>query len=115
MAAFKLTEIHRDLFYTPKSYSLAYSCTADFYAERNTLAWSFWNIFGAVDKVQRQHIHSGNVAVLEDGGRYIYHLITKDNIYQKATYQNLEAALICMRHHMVGDCYIIFEGYFDFN
>lgn len=101
MTAFKLTEVKADIFQVPQSYSLAFASTADFYAEKGKLAWKVAQIFGQYDELSRQHICSGNVAVLEDNSRFVYLLLTKDNMYHKADYNNLEAALICLRHHMV--------------
>lgn len=110
MSAFKLAEIRTDLFQIPQTYSLAYSCAADFQAERGSLGWQIGLIFGQTEELQRQQIFRGNVAVLEgEGPRYIYHLVVKDTLFQKATYHDLEAVLICLRHHMVS---MIFYFYF---
>lgn len=104
MSAFKLTEVRTDLFQVPQTYSLAYSCAADFQAERGSLGWQIGLIFGQTEKLQRQPIARGNVAVLEgEGPRYIYHLVVKDTPDQRATYQDLEAVFICLRHHMVSE------------
>ncbi|KAL9908944.1 terminal ADP-ribose protein glycohydrolase 2 isoform 1-T3 [Glossina fuscipes fuscipes] len=100
MTAFKLTEINCDLLDVPQNYSLAYTSTADFFPEKGTLAWKFSIIFGQTDQLRRQHIQRGNIAVLEENSRFIYHLVIVENIYQRTTYENLEAAIICMRHHM---------------
>uniref|UniRef100_A0A1B0AU77 Macro domain-containing protein n=1 Tax=Glossina palpalis gambiensis TaxID=67801 RepID=A0A1B0AU77_9MUSC len=100
MTAFKLTEMNCDLFDVPQNYSLAYTSTADFFPEKGTLAWKFSIIFGQTDQLRRQHIQRGNIAVLEENSRFIYHLVIVENIYQRTTYENLEAAIICMRHHM---------------
>uniref|UniRef100_A0A1A9ZSH4 Macro domain-containing protein n=1 Tax=Glossina pallidipes TaxID=7398 RepID=A0A1A9ZSH4_GLOPL len=100
MTAFKLTEMNCDLFDVPQHYSLAYTSTADFFPEKGTLAWKFSIIFGQTDQLRRQHIQCGNIAVLEENARFIYHLVIVENTYQRTTYENLQAALICMRHHM---------------
>ncbi|XP_037822217.1 uncharacterized protein LOC119610890 [Lucilia sericata] len=100
MTAFRLNEVKADVFHVPQTYSLAYSCNADFYAEKGKLAWKFGVIFGQHDELSRQYICSGEVAVLEDNARFIYSLVTKDTMYHKSSYENVESALICMRHHM---------------
>ncbi|XP_073842045.1 terminal ADP-ribose protein glycohydrolase 2 [Musca autumnalis] len=100
MTAFKLTEVKADIFQIPQSYSLAFSSSADFYAEKGKLAWKVGVIFGQYDELSRQYITSGNVAVLEDHNRFIYLLVTKENMYYKSTYGDVESALICLRHHM---------------
>lgn len=104
MTAFKLTEMNCDLFDVPQHYSLAYTSTADFFPEKGTLAWKFSIIFGQTDQLRRQHIQCGNVAILEENSRFIYHLVIIEN-HQRTTYENLQAALICMRHHMVSEFY----------
>jgi len=57
--------------------------------------------FGHVDELKRQNRHTGNVAVLEQDGRYIYNLITKERSHEKCTYTALYYALLAMREHMV--------------
>lgn len=101
MSIFKLVETKADLFHVPQTYSLAYCSNADFHAEKGKLAWKFALIFGQTEKISRQYITSGNVAVLEDNSRFVYMLITKDSVYGRSTYENLESALICLRQHMV--------------
>lgn len=101
MTTFKLTEVKADIFQVPQTYSLAFSSTADFYAEKGKLAWKVGVIFGQNDELSRQYVTNGNVAVLEDHARFIYLLVTKDNMYHKSSYGDVEAALICLRHHMV--------------
>lgn len=102
MSAFKLVELRTELFQVPQSYSLAYNCAADFQAEPGSLGWQMKIIFGQSEELKHQQITRGNVAVLEgDGTRYIYHLVVKDMYTQRATYQDVEAVLICLRHHMV--------------
>lgn len=50
----------------------------------------------------RQDAHSGNVAVLRDGNRFIYNLVTKGRHHEKSTYIALFYALLATREHMVG-------------
>lgn len=108
MSAFKLVEVQTDLFQVPQTYSLAYNCAAEFQAERGSLAWKIGVIFGQTEELQHQQISKGNVAVLEsDGARYIYHLVVKNTNSQPVNFQDLEAVLVCLRHHMVSKSIII--------
>ncbi|XP_075161104.1 terminal ADP-ribose protein glycohydrolase 2 [Haematobia irritans] len=100
MTTFKLTEVKADIFQIPQTYSLAFTSTSDFYAERGTLGWQVNLIFGQNDELSRQYITNGNVAVLEDHDRFIYLMVTKENMYYKSTYGDVEAALICLKYHM---------------
>ena len=112
MTAFRLTEVKADLFHVPQTYSLAYTTNANFYEEKGKLAWKFGIIFGQHDELSRRHICSGNVAVLEDNARFIYSLVTKDSMFYKSTYENVESALICMRQHMVSEIVFVFVFFY---
>ncbi|XP_039963164.1 uncharacterized protein LOC126763528 [Bactrocera neohumeralis] len=100
MHQFKLTEMKTNLLYAPESYALAHAVSADLNTMKGTLAWQFAVIFGNFEELSKQPITVGNVAVMEHQSRFIYFLVTKENVYETTTYNTLHAALICMREHM---------------
>ncbi|XP_054732103.1 uncharacterized protein LOC129240370 [Anastrepha obliqua] len=100
MQQFKLTEMKTNLLYAPESYALAHAVSADLNTMKGSLAWQFAVIYGNFDELSKQPITVGNVAVMEQQSRFIYFLVTKENVYETTTYNTLHAALICMREHM---------------
>ncbi|XP_067643099.1 uncharacterized protein Targ2 [Eurosta solidaginis] len=100
MHQFKLTEMKTNLLYAPESYALAHAVSADLNTVKGSLAWQFAVIFGNFEELSKQPMTVGNVAVMENQSRFIYFLVTKENVYETTKYGNLEAALICMREHM---------------
>lgn len=57
--------------------------------------------FGGVDELLSQKVKTGGVAVLKNGDRFIYYLVTKPHSLDKPTYANLALSLGAMRDHMV--------------
>lgn len=96
----QITEAKGNLFSAPENFALVHSVSADF-AMCAGLNLQFRCKFGHVDDLKRQQRHTGNVAVLEQGGRYIYNLVTKERAHEKCTYTALYYALLAMREHMV--------------
>ena len=105
--AFKLVETKANLFHIPDTYSLAHAVSADFEVAKGSLAWQFNIIFGQVDDLSKSHISAGNVAALEHNNRFIYFLVTKSILVGRSTYEHVEAALICLREHMVSIDWLI--------
>uniref|UniRef100_A0A1B0C5Q7 Macro domain-containing protein n=1 Tax=Glossina palpalis gambiensis TaxID=67801 RepID=A0A1B0C5Q7_9MUSC len=96
---YKLSEIEGDLFNAPKSHSLAHCVAADFGMGAG-IATKFKQVYGQVDELRAQKIGTGGVAVLKDDQRFIYYLVTKDESWQKPTYDNLRSSLKAMQQHM---------------
>ncbi|KAH8370622.1 hypothetical protein KR093_004348 [Drosophila rubida] len=96
----KIIESKLDLFQAPRSYALAHAVESSFSAVRGTLAWQFALIYGDVDELRRRRVTSGNCVVLEHNARFVYYLVTKSNLYATSTYDDVQAALICLREHM---------------
>jgi len=63
------------------------------------IAVTFKNKFGRVDVLRAQGKLVGDVAVLKDGTRYIYYLITKERFFHKPTYESLTNSLVRMKEH----------------
>lgn len=114
----KFTDIEGDLFSCPKDSSLAHCVAADMkmgagiavkfkWVMKHLDHWQLYNfflfsrqLFGQVDKLKSQNQRAGGVAVLKDGQRYIYYLVSKNETYSKPTYQDLSYSLEAMRKHM---------------
>lgn len=89
------TEIKGDLF-SDEVNSLAHCVSADF-AMGAGIAKIFRKKFGQVNKLLEQKKGVGEVAYLEeeteDGKRYIFYLVTKEEYWHKPSYETLEASL----------------------
>ncbi|XP_065355804.1 ADP-ribose glycohydrolase OARD1 [Calliphora vicina] len=96
---YKLTEIEGDLFSAPKEYSLAHCVAADLGMGAG-IAVVFKQVYGQLDVLRSQDVQTGGVAVLKDNKRFIYYLVTKDQSWDKPTYDSLRSSLNAMREHM---------------
>ena len=102
--SFKLSEVTGDLFSAPSSYSLAHCISQDCKLGKVDTATSqpcnivdlqpcnlstlqpwpqgiakqFRNRFGRVDEIRKQRVEVGGVAVLAQGDRFTYNLVTKE-------------------------------------
>ena len=56
--------------------------------------------FKNVSDLKEQGKGVGEVAVLQDGTRYIYYLITKERYYHKPAMDSLKSSLITLKTHM---------------
>lgn len=54
-----------------------------------------------MDELLSQKVKTGGVAVLKNGNRFIYYLVTKPHSLDKPTYANLSLSLGAMKDHMV--------------
>ncbi|ALC44314.1 CG33054, partial [Drosophila busckii] len=97
---FKLNEVSGDLFTAPPTHSLAHCVGADL-AMGAGIAVKFKEVYGKLDELNAQNPKTGSVAVLQDDQRYIYYLVTKEESWEKPTYESLEASLKKMRTHML--------------
>ncbi|KAJ6632824.1 ADP-ribose glycohydrolase OARD1 [Pseudolycoriella hygida] len=95
----KITEISGDLFAAPKEYSLGHCVSADLRMGKG-IAVKFRDTFGQIQTLRNQNAKAGGMAVLKDGERYIYYMVTKTAVYDKPTYQNMFSSLTTMRDHM---------------
>lgn len=99
----KIVESKVDIFQAPSTHALAHAVESSFTALRGSLAWQFALIYGDVDELRQRTVARGNCAVLEHNSRFVYYLVTKSNLYDVSTYDDVQAALICMREHMVSN------------
>uniref|UniRef100_A0A1A9WHJ4 Macro domain-containing protein n=1 Tax=Glossina brevipalpis TaxID=37001 RepID=A0A1A9WHJ4_9MUSC len=99
---YKLSEIEGDLFSAPKTHALAHCVAADLGMGAG-IAVKFKQLYGQVDKLRAQKIVTGGVAVLKDNQRFIYYLVTKDESWQKPTYDTLRSSLKAMHQHMLSN------------
>ena len=61
----------------------------------------FRNLFGQIDQLRRQQIPLGGVGVLQQGGRYLYYLVTKQRFFEKPSYETLHQCLEELKSHML--------------
>lgn len=87
------------MFSAPENFALVHSVSADF-AMCAGLNFRCKLAHGDAD-AKKQARDTGKVAVLEQGGRFIYNLVTKERSHEKCTYTALYYALLAMREHMV--------------
>lgn len=115
MSKLVFRELEGDLFSAPKTYSLAHCVAADLKMGAG-IAVAFRDKFRQIDKLKAQGQKAGGLAVLTDGDRFIYYLISKNDTYKKPTYQDLFLSLHAMKNHMVRMCHTMFAytKHFDF-
>ena len=95
-----INEIKGNLF--DSSTSLAHCVSRDF-AMSAGIAVRFSNLFGGKDELKNQNVNIGEVAWLYRDGRYIYYLVTKENYWNKPTYDNFRNSIrnlfvLCVKH-----------------
>ncbi|XP_045468252.1 uncharacterized protein LOC123676417 [Harmonia axyridis] len=81
-----------NLFKAPKNYALAHCVSKDFHMSRG-IAVCFKNKYGNIEKLKSQNKMVGQVAKIRKDNRNIYYLITKENYYDKPTYENVFKSL----------------------
>ena len=96
---FELVEEVGDLFTASPTTSLAHCISKDCKMSQG-IAKVFRRQFGRVEEIQGQQVGVGGVAVLRDGDRYIYNLVTKDRFHGKPTMATLRASLEELRREM---------------
>lgn len=88
--------VEKDLFSVEKDRSLGHCVSRDL-AMSKGIAVDFKKLFGDVDVLKAMDRKIGEVAYLNKNGRYIFYLITKQNCYDKPTYDTLELSLVYLR------------------
>ena len=89
---FILREISGDLFQSDESLG---HCISRDYSLGKGIAKIFRHKFGK--PVINARV--GEVAVIKQGDRFIYNLVTKEKYYLKPTYETLRQSLECMKKH----------------
>ena len=80
--------------------SLAHCISYDCKMSRG-IAKEFKNRFGGVQLIKQQGAKVGEVAILHNGNRFIYCLVTKWLHFHKPTINSVSKALMEMRKHML--------------
>ena len=99
--AFELTEIDGDLFNVSDSSSSLGHCVSQDLAMGQGIAVTFKSKFGRVQELVNQKKQIGECAILKDGNRFIYYLITKPVYFDKPTYPSLLKSLKYMCTHAI--------------
>ena len=87
-----VVEVVGDLFSASPSTSLAHCISRDCKLGKG-VAKLFRHKFGRVAELEEQHVPVGGVAVLREGDRFIYNLVTKEKYYDKPSIHTLKASL----------------------
>ena len=95
-----LTELRGDLFSCPLTSSLAHCVSVDLQMGKG-IATVFKNKFGRVDELKAQWKQVGECAVLMDGPRFVYYLVTKEKFFHKPKLESIKASVHAMRDHCV--------------
>ena len=95
-----INEIKGNLF--DSSDCLAHCVSRDFSMSAG-IAVRFSNLFGGKDELKNQNVNIGEVAWLYRNDRYIYYLVTKENYWNKPTYDNFRTSIrnlfiLCVKH-----------------
>ena len=94
-----IVELVGDLFSASATTSLTHCISSDCKLGKG-VAKLFRNKFGRVEELKNQAVAVGGVAVLKDGDRFIYNLVTKEKYYDKPSIHTLKASLGELRRKM---------------
>ncbi|XP_068141896.1 ADP-ribose glycohydrolase OARD1 [Drosophila tropicalis] len=100
MSLFSIREVTGDLFSAGNEYSMCHCVASDLRMGKG-IAIRFRNKFGQLGVLQQQNVQPGGVAIIKDGQRFIYNLVTKQCSWGKPTYQFMHSSLTAMRQHMI--------------
>ncbi|XP_028439743.1 ADP-ribose glycohydrolase OARD1 isoform X1 [Perca flavescens] len=100
--SWRLNYVTGSLFSCPKDEALAH-CISEDCRMGAGIAVMFKKEFKGVEELKEQKKLTGECAVLERDGRYIYYLITKKKASQKPTYDSLRQSLEDMKSHCVAN------------
>ncbi|XP_034733451.1 ADP-ribose glycohydrolase OARD1 isoform X1 [Etheostoma cragini] len=94
----RLNYVTGNLFYCPKDEALAH-CISEDCRMGAGIAVMFKKEFKGVEELKEQKKLTGECAVLQRDGRFVYYLITKKKASQKPTYDSLRRSLEDMKSH----------------
>ena len=94
----QLQTVLGDLFTSPENVSLCHCVSRDF-KMGSGIAVIFKAVFGRIQELMDTGAGVGGIAVLKDGKRFIYNLVTKEKCNDKPTYEDLQRSLESMREH----------------
>ena len=80
--------------------SLAHCVSLDFRMSQG-IALQFKQKYGRVAALRAQVRQVGGCAVIKDGSRWLFYLVTKPRYFLKPSYHTLELALISLKQHLL--------------
>ena len=98
LSGFTLKEVKGDLFSSPSSDSLCHCISRDYRLGKG-IAKLFREKFGRIEELKKSEANIGGIAVLADGRRFIYNLVTKEKYSDKPTYESVRKSLEAMKAH----------------
>ena len=98
---FQIVEKEGDLFTRcSPNVSLAHCVSLDFRMSQG-IALQFKQKYGRVAALRAQVRQVGGCAVIKDGSRWLFYLVTKPRYFLKPSYHTLELALISLKQHLL--------------
>jgi len=91
-----IAELDGDLFDAPRTASLCHCVSADFRMGAG-IAKQFRARFGNQEALLAQRCGIGDVAVLADGHRFVFYLVTKERYFHKPGYDAMQSTLLRLR------------------
>ena len=91
-------EFQGDLFSATNDFALCHCVSRDFNMGKG-IATIFKNRYGRVEELKAQNANIGGCAFLNDNGKFLFYLVTKEKYFQKPTYESLAQSLVCMKNH----------------
>jgi len=98
LSGFTLKEVRGDLFSSPSTESLCHCISRDYKLGKG-IAKLFREKFGRIDELKDSGARVGGLAVLKDGKRFVYNLVTKEKYSDKPSYESLRKSLEAMKVH----------------
>lgn len=98
LSGFTLKEVRGDLFSSPSTEALCH-CIARDYKLGKGIAKLFRDKFGRIDELKDSGARVGGLAVLKDGRRFLYNLVTKEKYSDTPSYESLRKSLEAMKVH----------------
>ena len=92
-----LTETVGDLFNCTTS--IGHCISSNFKMSRG-IAKTFKTKYPRILDLAKTERSVGDIAVLQEGNKFVYNLITKQHYWEKPTYESLECALETLRIHL---------------
>jgi len=96
-----IVEIKGDLFMCPSHFTLAHTISVDLKMSRG-IARTFKEKYGQLSFLRTQILSVGNCAsLIDDNGRRVFYLATKNRFFHKPSLQSVHAALQSLKNHML--------------
>ena len=100
-SAFELNVVYGDLFKNPGPNACLAHCISRDLKMSKGIAKIFRETFGRINELAEQRAEIGEVAILKEGRRFIYNLVTKAKYSDFPSYESLRQSLVAMKKHAI--------------